>query len=269
MKKGLWAFISKPENLSYTVTILIAVVVGILGILRVVPIEVLIAAVVLVLGTITWILVVFHSSVRNFQQELENPRLEKVIRPFSELETDELLRMQIKDAKEIWLLSRTGQGIVGITFREELDFVIMNARDYNTPRIRLLFLDPQTDKNSALTMVAQVQEKFAISKEWVIRVNTERAQCFLDYLKTTYGSRIELKVIDYLPAWTLLIINPHSRDANSIAYVELATYEANERTRPTLKITPADIKYFDMFIKEFNKMSDAARPWELAGTRAN
>lgn len=92
-------------------------------------------------------------------------------------------------------------------------------------------------------------------------IEKKSAEQFLNKLKEDYGNETDLRVIDYLPAWTLIIINPNKRNEDSVIYVELATYNADAEERPTFKVTSDEKKYFNEFLNEFNDMLRDSRPW--------
>jgi hypothetical protein len=76
------------------------------------------------------------------------------------------------------------------------------------------------------------------------------------------GMTLSLKVIDHLPAWTLVMINPSSRDDSSIIYVEVTTYRADWESRPIFKVKPQDTGFFNRLLGEYEDMWKAAREWE-------
>lgn len=99
MKIGLWEFIKKPESMPYVINILIALLVAILGFLKVISVEVLIAAVLLVLSSIVSLLIILHSSISEFQKDLKTPGIKKNFKPFHEMRND--IRYSISKTDEI------------------------------------------------------------------------------------------------------------------------------------------------------------------------
>lgn len=245
-----WKVIKKPENIPYVIIILIASFVAILGLIGVVEVQTLTAAVLLVLVSIAWLLIILHSSIREFQKQWKSPNIGEILKPFQEMEGE--IRSKIGTADEIWLLSRTGRGWWN-NFNDEFKKV---------PKARFLFLDPD---NAALEMVVKSAlepwDNFEYNPNalWAMK---DQAIRFLNYLKSNTGDKIDLKVIDHLPAWTLLIANPNKTTKESIIYVELAPYHASPTKRPVFKVTLQDIEYFILFKKdEFERMWEKARPW--------
>jgi len=245
------------ENPIYVIIILIAFLVAILGLLRVVLVEVLIAAVLIVLSSIVSLLFILHSSIRKFQKQLKSPTIGDILKPFHEMEGE--IRLNIHTDSEIWLLSRTGQGWCN-NFKEEL---INSLNSTNNNKARFLLLDPN---NGALKMIEKSGLKpwnkfnHVDNRLWYSKLE---AIDFLNHLKNNRENQIDLKVIDHLPAWTLIIINPSKRTNESIIYVELATYNASPEERPTFKVTSQDTEYFNLFIKQFEIMWEKARSWEI------
>ena len=85
---------------------------------------------------------------------------------------------------------------------------------------------------------------------------------FLNHLQEEYNDEINLKVIDHLPAWSLLITNPNKISKETKIYVELASYHASATNRLVFKVTLQDIGYFNLFKKdEFERMWEKAKPW--------
>ena len=253
MKIGFWEFIKKPEIIPYDITILIAVLVAALGFLKIVEVEILIAAVLIVLASIASLLIISHKVMIQFQDQADNPNISKILLTFGKLEKD--VHLDISAADEIWLLSRTGRG-----WWKNFEDDFKNG--LNRKNIRFLFLDPN---NAALEMVVKSDlepwNKFDYNpnKLWAEK---DESINFLNHLQEEYNDEINLKVIDHLPAWSLLIINPNKISKETKIYVELASYHASATNRPVFKVTLQDIEYFILFKKdEFERMWEKARPW--------
>lgn len=98
-----------------------------------------------------------------------------------------------------------------------------------------------------------------------LEVEKKKSKGLLDNLRDNY-SHIDLRIIDHLPAWSLLIINPNNlnnRSEESKIYVELAPYHAGVSNRPILKVGLDDTELFKLFMKdEFENMWKKATPWQ-------
>lgn len=236
---------------------MIALLIAILGFFKVVSVEVVTSAVLLVLSSIVPLLIILHSSIRIFQKQLKSPNIGDILKPFHEMQDE--IRSNIHADSEIWLLSRTGQGWCK-NFKEEL---IISLNSTNSNKARFLLLDPN---NGALKMIEKSGLKpwnkfnHVDNRLWNSKLE---AIDFLNHLKNHCEHQIDLKVIDHLPAWTLIIINPSKITNESIIYVELATYNASPVNRPTFKVTPDDTEYFDLFIDQFKIMWKKAESWKI------
>jgi len=252
-----WRFFMEPGNIPYLITILIALAVAVLPFFlkEDIEIKILMSAVLLVLSAITGSLLFLQNVLKRFENRLDDPTIGEVLQPFHELEGE--IRSSIKNADEIWLLSRTGQGWWN-NFNNE--FMGSLNRNNGRNKAKFLFLDPN---NGALEMIVKSGlpqwNKFTYDHK---NLWANNSKTFLDHLKKEYGDKIDLKVIDHFFAWTLIIINPHSKTQTPIIYGELATYHASPMNRPVFKVTLQDAKYFNLFKKdEFERMWGNAREW--------
>lgn len=82
--------------------------------------------------------------------------------------------------------------------------------------------------------------------------------------KTLHLNRLAVRLFDYLPAWTLILINPRKNDG--VIYVELATYRSHPRKRPSFMVERGlDNDLFDQLRNKFEQMWQNAQPaWEQA-----
>lgn len=266
-KNKYWGFIKKPQNLLAFLPFLIALGIVFLQIISVFELETndLVYVIITALVTIGFLLLALHYTLQELQNQfqleqskiqykldqLEHPNISKVIQTFGDLEKD--IRSDISAADEIWLLSRTGRGW-WTNFNEQF------TNGSNKKKMCFLFLDPD---GAALQMVVNSDlepwDKFGYNhnKLWAKK---EESINFLNHLKENY--KIDLKVIDHLPAWSLLVINPNNRSKESKIYVELAPFHASAMNRPIFKVGFDDTKRFNLFKKdEFEKMWKRATPW--------
>jgi len=103
-----------------------------------------------------------------------------------------------------------------------------------------------------------------------LKNNLEGFVSRLRYIQSEMGmQKLDVHLLDYLPAWTLILINPTRSDA--IAYVEMATYRAHPRKRPTFIVECSqDNPLFSLFRDEYEQMWKNAQPaWNqtLCGLR--
>ncbi len=254
MKKNHWKFLLKPGNIPYSITILTAIVIGILGIFpgNIIKETVLISIILLVLSSIIYLLLISQRVMNNLKDKLEFPSIGKVLRTYDEKMITEI-KNRIEGAEEIWLLSRTGMGFLEKDYRREFEKFIEKGK------ARFLFLDPE---NGALKMVEDCQET-DFEREEVRFRHKNLYRSFLDSWKAKcQKGKSDLKVTGHFPAWTLIFFDPQKKGEKNAAYVELATYHPTPRERPVFKVTLQD-EYFDVFLDDFKKMWEKAVTWPL------
>ena len=252
MSKNIVNFLKSPENLTYVFFILLSIVIALLDLFSIVDLEIVTTTILVVLSALMALMMNTNRSVFQMQSKLQES-VDDFFQSFSEM-SDELIDA-MKSAEEIWLLSRTGTGWWK-NYRRELEGIIARKG-----KNRLLFLNPQ---NGALKMVEKTSRT-----EWDPLSNfaeyRNRVETFLNWLSSNNNhNTCALKVIDHLPAWTLVILNPSKKNNRSIIYVELANYKSDSKTRPVFKVKPQDTEYFAEFIEEFEDMWRDAKAWPLA-----
>ena len=250
MKKKEWKFFFKPENIPYGITILAAIGVAILGLIGKVGSSIINTTILFVLTSITSLLLVSHIVITRLNDQLKDPPIVKILKPYNEIEHE--LKNRLNSAEEVWLLSRTGRGFLERNFKNEFDNII------NKGKARFLFINP---KNGALKMLENTVDVPHIKEE--LRFSHQKGYIgFLNLLSPKCGNGNKLKVIDHLPAWTLIIFNPSKRNEQSVIFVELGKYRSEYKYRPAFKITLHDGEYFDRFLSEFNEMWKDAKDWQ-------
>lgn len=246
----LWRFIRQRDNALSVSTIVVGIIFGILSIFTGIDPKITIGIVLLVFSSSILLFLWNSKSVHEMKEHCTfKQSIGNILYRFDALEDE--IRMNIDAAEEIWILSRTGRGwMKRDRFRRELDKVFKN-------RCRLLVLDPD---NGALKMVQQ-----SARQEWEgedgLWYNKEVSSKFLNWFREGYP-QTDVRVIDYLPAFTLLIINPSDRDhRKSLIYVELSSFKSGSRDRLIFKLSRTDSVYFNMFINEFEAMWKESRQW--------
>jgi len=244
-------FVQEPDNIFYLFAILLALTIAVLDLLNVVNIELVVTMVLVVLSAVIALMLKTHRSLLQMQTELQNP-VNQLFQSFSEVREE--LTSAMKTSDEIWLLSRTGRGWWR-NYRSELENIIQKGGEN-----RFLFVDPT---NGALKMVEKTSRS-----EWEPTDSYAEFQkkmvSFLNWLNNTYQQRrFSLKVIDHLPAWTLIMLNPSKTRNGSIIYIEMATYHSGSGARPVFKVEPRDTEYFAKFVNEFEEMWQAATQWTV------
>lgn len=97
----------------------------------------------------------------------------------------------------------------------------------------------------------------------MLRQNIKSFLVELGVRNSSFKGRLEVRVIDHLPAWTLLLVD--SYDDRGVMYVELGAFRANCQKRPTFRLTKeADKEWFERFREEFELMWDRAQEIDLS-----
>ena len=259
MKKEFLNSLKQPQNLSIIITVLILLC---LVVLRIIPgIEIsdgiAISAILLALSTIAAYLIIAHIAVLKFDSVLTNlkgrinhPCAGEVFSLFNSVEKE--LKVRFRESEEIWFLTRTAQGWLR-NYKEELK----NLFDKNN--IQLIVVDP--DNKCACEMVAS-----SSVDEWDTQPNINewctKYKNFLNWLKNNTGQHpLNLKIIDYLPAYTLIFINPNHCNKEPVIYVELAKYISGSNDRPVFRVTPQDNLLYNVFIEEYKKIRRKAKSY--------
>lgn len=252
MKEKKWKLIFKWENISTGITLLIAIIITILSLFGKVGDNVVNSTILFILISLSWQLFYSYIILTKLKNQLEDPVISKILKSYDDKMIEEI-RNHLKSAKEIWLLTRTGQSFITYVYKKEFEEILKERKG------RFLFLAPE---NLALEMVANVVKEKLEKLKSLIHNPIEYKE-YLNSLREISKEEIDIRVIDYLPAWTLVIINPTKLDDHSIIYIELATYRAKYNGRPVFKVTPQDGEYFTMFLNEFNEMWKDAKSWKL------
>lgn len=258
--RNMWADIRQGKNVELYFTVLICLAVVVLSTLDVVDLKTVTSAILAVLSLEAVSLLTNRRTEQSLKKSMEEvlehqnrPRLSKVFTPFSE--GMQKLGSRLMQADDVWILSRTCRRL-WYDYQEELQAVAKRGG------LRLLFLNPD---NGALDMVTR-------SATWQQPGDGERIKADVDYFVSRlehiqthlHLNELAVRLIDYLPAWTLILINPRKNDG--IIWVELATYRSHPRKRPSFMVECSlDNDLFDQFRAEFEQMWQDAHPaWEQA-----
>lgn len=253
-------YLRRPENAAYLVMLFISVVISLLGFFTDIfkenrNIVYLCSATLMVLSGITFITLITHNVITQIKERLGSPGIDETIHSFGHFHDE--IQKNILNAEEIWLISRTGRGWWTHYFKERFE---NKDKDLSA---KFLFVDSDSP---AVDMI-----KAGSDPDWVIsNDNNIRDDNYLRndmkkfyrmlFDKINHNQKILnkseniLRCINYLPPWTLLIINPTKKNADSVVYVELGRFTADYLSRDTFKVYPGVSSPFDAFIDEFEKV---------------
>jgi hypothetical protein len=261
---NLWTDLRDGENLEVYATFLVALVFAILGILGKIDLEIIISAVLAVLSVEAISLLTNRHQTKDLTKSIdhlsslqESPSLSAHFEAYESRMQN--IRADLGQADEVWILSRTCRRLWS-DYQEELRRVARYAQSAAVDELcglRLLFLDPE---NGALDMVSR-------SAEWSRPEDSQQlkgsVESFIEYLvgvqeHLNFDCRFEVRVIDHLPAWTLIFVNPRKDDG--VVYVEMATYRSPSLVRPCLVVQrDKDNAVYRMLLEDFELMWKAAR----------
>jgi hypothetical protein len=267
----LWEF--AKQNFDVLLTIVAAIIVIILDLWNIVQPDIVAAATLMILSLIGVSLLLNRVAVHRLQAttermlaRLQKPSIDEILLPYKRWMED--IETNLASANEVWVLSRTCT-----RFWEDYRNLLQGILDRNGC-IRLLLVDPH---NGALKMIANSIElarsrdvagqRFlkVIPADGTNRLALLQAQVE-DFVKYVAGyssqvgaERLALRMIDYLPAHTLVIVNGASEQG--VIFVELGTFHSDGRSRPTFSLRRIkESQLYSLYIDEYQAMWEYARP---------
>lgn len=176
----------------------------------------------------------------NLQKEIQNlknklsPTLSHIVIPYDDRRN--CLKNLIRLAQEVWVLARSGCGMWD-------DY---NEQFMHVTRRRFLLINPN---DGAVKMISRTMQ------HWPRPSHEDRyREDILALIKTLQNNNIDLRVIDYLPPYTMTFADPNSV-GNGKVYIELATYSCNPDDRPAFIIEQStDPELFTVFLSQYQLM---------------
>ncbi len=248
------------QNIVEYLTILISFIVLGLSVLNMVDLKIVTGAILAVLSLQAIILLANRRTEKELKLSLEKLlnqqhqlKLSDIIVPFGDGMQD--LSNRFAQADEVWILGRTCQRLWS-DYQDELQKVA--RRD----GLKFLLIDPSDGVLDMIAKSAIWQIPGAVDR---LKIDVELSiDLFKHFKKTANVNKFEVRVINYLPAWMLILINPGRQDG--VVCVEMATYRAHPRKRPSFVVKCGlDNALFEQFCNEFEEMwNDAESAWEQA-----
>ena len=264
----VWTF--AVRNWDVLLTMLVAIAIAILSYVQVVASQGVSTAILSVLFLISCSLLINRETNNRLQQttdkiweRMQKPSIDEIIIPYKKWMED--IESQLNSANEVWVLSRTCT-----RFWEDYQTQLQKIID-RKGSLRFLLVNPG---NGALRMIAdsvelirnhelsgkfkQVTQENASNRLALLRGRIEDFVQYITVVSTHVGKgHLELRTIEYLPAHTLVIINGHNEEG--IIFVELGTFSANGRNRPTFALVKSkDTELFSLYYNEYKVMWDSA-----------
>lgn len=244
------------QNLDLYITITIAVVIAILGLIGIVDQTVISSAILATLSLVSYSLI----KSRHQDEEIKLKLLEinsrnKLSENFFSQEFNPYdLRESVAQAKEVIFL--------GLTFTQTvqvLSFPFAQVLGQNH-KIRFLLIE---EKSSAAKMAA-FRNNLRRTQEKVDKLVEDTLIRLAEVSSSVPGSQknLEVRVIDYLPSWTLISINPY--EASGYMWLRLTTFRIPNDKRPGFKLRrELDNKWFPFFLEQFEAIWQEAKVVDL------
>jgi hypothetical protein len=200
-----------------------------------------------------------HATNSRLQQEVEEilldlkkPSAGLVLAPYKERMQEMERRLGL--AREVWILSRTC-----IRIWDDYSSQFIELLSEGGGLVRLMLVDPDDGAGRMIVESAEGWEYTQDVNLWRANVNNLLTRLAGAHSRFELESeRLQVRLINYLPAWTLVLIDPESD--KGVIFVELATFSANSRSRPAFLLTAEeDPQLFKLFREEFETMWKRAR----------
>jgi hypothetical protein len=264
----IWNFLKK--NWDIILTMLIAAAIAILSFFQSVEPQVVSAAILSVLFLIACSLLVnretnsrLQSTTEKILERMRTPPIEDVLVPYKTWMDD--IEASLASAKEVWILSRTCTRLWE-DYQVQLQGILKNKG-----AIRLLLVNPHNGASEMIANSTEMDRRLEINGIFLKQMPTDynnrlvqlRAQVedFVGYISNVSeqigNEHLALRMIEYLPAYTLVIINGGSEKGK--IFVALGTFRSNSRSRPMFSLCKLrDKRLFTLYYEEFKAMWDAA-----------
>ncbi len=248
--KAIWADLQNRENLDVYLTILLAIIIAVLGILGISKLEIIASAILGILGL---------SSFSLLQNRRENERLANAIGQIdTEVKAAQYLknRTEYPPFKDSLVNARTvclmGPTLINVFsswsgyFREEK----MQKEGTN---FKVLIIDPESQGVESMTAF------YRHSETVFVKGDLERTLSTINSIneKGTSPGSIELRLMQAHPHLSMVLINPDDDDGT--IYVEILDFKTPIHALPHLELTrKRDSPWYDFFLSHFK------RSWEDA-----
>lgn len=201
----------------------------------------------LMLALITRLLLGTNDVINHLVDKMESPVVDDILRPLSAYRND--IKNCIDGAEEIWLLSKTGRG----WWRSYLKALHEDGRDI---KYRLMFVAPDSPAVDMIKISAiQVWDD---PNTYLLKESMEH---FLNMLKSNIKNG-NIKVMNYFPPWTILIINPKKR--NSVLFLQLGQFYDERGESDVIQIHFGKSDKYEKYKQQFCCLWDderITRPW--------
>ena len=256
---AIWQDIRTGQNLDIYVTITLSIVVGILGVFGIVNQTIISGAVLATLALVSAIML----QNRRENDSLQNAILQ--IRNTSELSEPFLQHEFFSYSVQNQLLSTTHKVFFwGFTFERMIPHVrnTLERRLQSGLEVRFLIIKP----NSSAVKMAAFRSPYQDENRINIMLGTIVSDLNIIAQKATPPAKLEVRVTDYLPAWTIMAFDPHL--PNGQMFVSLLTFRTPGENRPSFKLNSTkDSEWFHIFTEQFEALWKEAEAVSLSESK--
>lgn len=255
----IWQDIRTGQNLDIYITITLSIVVGILGVFGIVNQTIISGAVLATLALVSAIML----QNRRENDSLQNAILQ--IRNASEL-SEPFLQHELLSSYSVQnqLLSTARKVFFwGLTFERMTPHVrdTLERRLQSGLEVRFLIIKP----NSSAVKMAAFRSPYQGENRINIMLDTILLDLNTIAQNATPPAKLEVRVTDYLPAWTIMAFDPHL--PNGQMFVSLLTFRTPGENRPSFKLNSKDSEWFHIFTEQFEALWKEAEAVSLSESK--
>jgi hypothetical protein len=251
-----WQDVRNGQNLDIYITVIIAVIVTVLGIIGVVNYEIISSAILATLALVS--ISVLQSryenkEVRNLLSQIDSTR--NLAEKFLTREYDRSrIPVLIRNSRKIYLW-----GFDLNTILTSSKYAIEQSLQ-NGLEVHFLLLKRYS---KAVDMAAFINRSGDASR---LNSSLKRSlETLKDLAEKTPPGIIEVREVDFLPPWTIFVSDPHLTTGQML--VRLTTFQTPNETRPTFKLSATDDgEWFQSFVEQFESIWKNSQPIDLHET---
>lgn len=251
--KKIWQDIRTGRNLDVFITMLIAVIVAILGVIGVTDQSIISSA---ILATLALLSVSMLLS-RYQDEQIKNAllRIENISSPSQAFFDDEFdrqaLSVQIRKSRKACLW--------GMTLWRTVPLLTESIEDGLESGLEIRFLLIKPHSNAAKMAALRTTHGQVNKIDTELSANLAHLQ---NIAKQRLRGKLEIRVIDYLAPWTIYAFDPHLPEGQMI--VRLTPFRAIGRKRPNFRLSAKeDKKWFQYFSSQFETVWEEAESVNL------
>lgn len=244
------------QNLDLYVTVTLAVVIATLGLIGIVDQAVISSAILATLSLVS------YSLIKNRHQDEEirlkfldinsRDKLSEIF--FSQEFNPYNLRESVAQAKEVIFL--------GLTFTQTVQALSSPFEQVLNQNHKIRFL--LIEGNSSASKMAAFRNNLRRTPGKVDKLVEDTLIRLAEVASSVpeLQNNLEVRVIDYLPSWTLISINPYEIDG--YMWVRLTTFRVPNDKRPGFELKrKSDNKWFPFFLEQFEAIWQEAKIVDL------